>query len=94
MIHHMENSYQDKLLEWKANKSRINRVYRLYKRAAEEDPNIVIELFFHESYEHLNRLYTNYLDSNYAVLNYSERVFLNDAEYRINDWYLRQTELN
>jgi len=90
----MEESSQQNLLIWKANKARVVRVYNLYKQALEHDPNISMHLWFRESFEHLMRLYNNHKDASWIVFNYSDRVFINDAEYRINDWVIYQMENN
>ena len=90
----MDLSHQEKLLIWKANKARVIRVYTLYKRALEQDPNITMHLWFCESFDHLKRLYNNYKDASWIVLNYSDQIFINDAEYRMNDWYIRLMESN
>ena len=90
----MDLGHHEKLLIWKANKARVIRVYTLYKRALEQDPNISMHLWFGESYGHLMRLYNNHKDASWIVLNYSDQVFLNSAEYRMNDWYIRLMESN
>ena len=88
------DSKQEKLLEWKANKSRVVRIYNLYKHAEEQDPNITLQLWFWESYKHVSDLYEQHREFPYIVMNYSQKIFVNDAEYRINEWYIHQMENN
>jgi glutathione peroxidase-family protein len=82
----MDESELEKVLRLKANKIRLNRIYRHYTHTLEQDPNILSQLWFADSYEHVMRLWTSYKDSQWCVLDFSSEIFLDDAEYRLAKW--------
>jgi glutathione peroxidase-family protein len=82
----MNESEQEKIFRLKANKLRVNRIYRQYKLTLERDPNILSQLWFADSYSHLMRLYDSYKPAQWCVLDFSSEIFLDDAEYRLAKW--------
>lgn len=90
----MEKDYNEKLLMWKSNKLRVVRVYNLYKESKRLNPSVVSQEWFDKNYELLMTLYEVHKEVSYIVMTISQMLFVNDAEYRINDWYIHQMENN
>jgi glutathione peroxidase-family protein len=90
----MRESELEKLMRLKANKLRVNRIYRHYKQTLERDPNILSQLWFADSYEHVSRLYESYKPAQWCVLDFSSEIFLDDAEYRLAKWENYQVNNN
>lgn len=76
----------DKLIKLKENKIRVDRIYMQYTETLERDPNILSQLWFHDSLSHVQRLYDSYSGSWWCVLDFSSQIFLDDAEYRLAKW--------
>ena len=90
----MDESYPEKVLRLKRNKLRVNRIYRHYTTMLDSNPNILSQLWFADSYEHVRRIYDSNRESAWCSVDYSHEIFLDDAEYRLDKWERHQADNN
>jgi hypothetical protein len=90
----MEGNHFSKILQLKKNKARVTRLYKLYTDTLEANPGIQSQLWFHDSIEHLKRIYNNHKESQWILLDFSDSIFVDDAEYRLDLWERYQVSNN
>ena len=81
----------DKLIRLKANKMRVNYIYKLYTERLATDPSILSQLWFADSLSHIRRYYIAHESADWCVLDFSSEIFLDDCEYRLDKWEKYQT---
>ena len=90
----MDESQWEITLRLKANKRRVHRLYKLYTDTSASNPGIQSQLWFADSYGHLKRLYEANRESPWLPLDFSNTIFVDDAEYRLDLWERHQVTHN
>lgn len=90
----MDESQWEITLRLKANKIRVHRLYKLYKDTLAANPGIQSQLWFADSYGHLKRIYDSHQESQWIPLDFSNTIFIEDAEYRLDRWERYQVSNN
>jgi hypothetical protein len=90
----MEESQWEITLRLKANKRRVQRLYKLYTDTLATNQGIQSQLWFADSYSHLKRIYEAHKESSWLPLDLSSTIFVDDAEYRLALWERHQVSNN